>query len=229
MKTFLKIDAISKDYRGKKANDNISFEIFQGDIVGLIGENGAGKTTLLKMILGHIKPTSGEVVYSEEIRMGGLIENPGILPYLTADENLKSKQISMGKVDRSERKYLLDKVGLNENKKKVKTFSLGMKQRLGIAMAAIGNSNFLILDEPVNGLDPSGIIEIRKLFKEMNENEGKTMLISSHILDELSKVANRFVFIKNGKITYECKKDSLPEGKSLEDLYMEFVGGMVNE
>lgn len=221
-----KCEKLSKFYGDKKAVDEVSFTITKGEIIGLIGENGAGKTTLLKMLCGHIKPTDGKMMFDDNLVIGGLIENPGIIPYLIADENLRAKQLFLGKDNAEERIKLLNLVGLKLDKKKVKNFSLGMKQRLGIALAAVGNANFLILDEPLNGLDPTGILEIRELLKKMSVEEEKTVIISSHLLEELSKVATRFLFIKNGKIVYSCDRNSIPENLSLENLYLKYVGGI---
>ena len=219
MDYILTTNALTKKYGHYKASNEISIHVQRGDIYGLIGRNGAGKTTLMKMIGGHSHPTSG----SFEIRgskgenteqmmskVGILIENPGLYPNMTAMQNLKTKAIALGIKDDKFLEGLLEEVGLaNTGKKKAKQFSLGMKQRLGIAMALVNQPELLILDEPINGLDPQGIAEMRSILTHLCHDRHITILISSHILDELSKVATRYGIIHEGKLLEEESKDEL--------------------
>lgn len=196
--------------------NKVNLHVKQGDIYGLIGPNGAGKTTLMKMIGGFATPTEGEVqLFSEEDRqrrIGALIENPGLYGNMNAFENMKLKAIAMGVYNKENILEILDFVGLsNSLKKKTGKYSLGMKQRLGIGLALIGHPDFLILDEPINGLDPQGIAEIRELILELNKKENMTIMISSHILEELGKVATAFGMITNGKLVMELSQEKLKE------------------
>ena len=201
---------LTKFYRKKRAVENVSFHIQKGEIFGIVGENGAGKSTLLKMLSGIVLPDSGTISFtlggSEKNqslfeRIGVLIEGAGTFPGSSAYENMKLLATAYG-IPSSEKRIceLLHLIGLDQvGKKKVKNFSMGMKQRLGIGMALLGHPDILILDEPINGLDPSGIADIRNLILELNKN-GMTILISSHILDELAKVATRYAFMHQGRI-----------------------------
>lgn len=217
----LKTKDITKIYGTNKALDKVSINLKKGEIYGLIGRNGAGKTTLLKTISGLAFPTQGEVfIFGEKInsendlleRIGVLIENPGIYPNLTAYENMKLKCLSYGIYKSRYIESLLEQVGLeNVGRKKTKQFSLGMKQRLGLAMALVGEPDLLLLDEPVNGLDPQGIIEIRDILLKLNMEKNITIIISSHILEELAKLATRFGIIDNGQIIKEVYKEELLE------------------
>lgn len=217
----LKTKDITKIYGKNKALDKVSIKLKKGEIYGLIGRNGAGKTTLLKTISGLAFPTQGEVfIFGEKInsendlleRIGVLIENPGIYPNLTAYENMKLKCLSYGIYKSGYIESLLEQVGLESvGKKKTKQFSLGMKQRLGLAMALVGEPDLLLLDEPVNGLDPQGIIEIRDILLKLNMEKNITIIISSHILEELAKLATRFGIIDNGQIIKEVYKEDLLE------------------
>lgn len=206
----IEITQLTKTYKAKAAVRNANLSIGKGEIVGLIGQNGAGKSTLLKMIGGLIYPTSGEIQLFNEAagdrpalfeRMGLLIERPGLYPNDTAYEHLYALALSRGLKDsRQQMEVLLQRVGLaHERKTKVKHYSMGMKQRLGIALALLGSPDVLILDEPINGLDPQGIVEIRKLILELSQT-GLTVIISSHILEELSKIATRYAIIHKGDI-----------------------------
>ncbi|MBQ1894891.1 MAG: ATP-binding cassette domain-containing protein [Clostridiales bacterium] len=200
------------------AVDNVNLHIKKGAIYGLIGRNGAGKTTIMKMISGMAFPTSGEFKYvgltgSDEdafSRIGALIEAPALYPKMTAYDNLKIKCLAYGIGDKE---YIMDKlklVGLeNTGKKKAGKFSLGMKQRLGIALALVGEPDFLLLDEPINGLDPQGIVELREMIQKLNEEKGITILISSHILEELAKLATDYAIIDKGRIIEESTKEEL--------------------
>ena len=178
-------------------------------IYGLIGKNGAGKTTLLKMIGGIAFPTSGTVTVGTKKTVGVLIENPGLFTHLGARDNLLVKMKMTGFGDEDEAERLLSKVGLaGVGKKKAGAFSLGMKQRLGIALALIGDPDLILLDEPVNGLDPEGIAFIRDFLKELR-SEGKTIIVSSHLLGELSKVSDRYGFLDNGRLVRELDATEL--------------------
>ena len=212
MEYVLETNNLEKKYKDFKALNNLNIHIEKGTIYGLIGKNGAGKTTLIRIICGLQEPTNGTYtiygisnnsanISSVRKRMGAIIETPSIYGEMTARDNLieQYKLIGMPSLDGIEE--LLKLVGLdNTGKKKAKNFSLGMKQRLGIAIALANNPDFLILDEPINGLDPQGIIEIRELILKLNQEHGITVLISSHILDELSKLATYYGFIDNGKM-----------------------------
>lgn len=213
MTNILKIENLSKSYDKNLVLKNINLEIEEGSIFGLIGPNGAGKSTLMKSILGLVKKDSGSIsLYGKEINaknqketnknLGSLIENPSFYDHLTAYDNLDlicdMKNIKKDNIDK-----VLKDVGLFTSKnKKARDFSLGMKQRLGIAIALIGNPKFLILDEPINGLDPYGIEEMRDLFKNIVKNSNTSILISSHILDEIEKISSHIGILKNGTLTY---------------------------
>lgn len=219
MDHILTTDNITKRYGGHGAVKSVNINIRQGDIYGLIGRNGAGKTTLLKMISGLAKPTSGgfsifgrtgrdaELYMS---RIGTLIESPGLYPNMTARENMRLKSLAMGVRKKGTEEELLKIVGLeNTGRKKVKAFSLGMKQRLGIALALIGEPDIVILDEPINGLDPQGIAEIRDTLFRLNKERNITFIISSHILEELSKIATKYGIINDGMLLREMTREEL--------------------
>ena len=211
---YLQTTMLSKKYGQNYAVNKVNLHVKQGDIYGLIGPNGAGKTTLMKMIAGFARPTEGEIrLFSEEDRqrrIGSLIENPGLYGNMSAYENMKLKAIAMGVYNKENIMEILDFVGLSDvSKKKAGKFSLGMKQRLGIGLALIGHPDFLILDEPINGLDPQGIIEIRELILKLNREHNMTILISSHILEELGKVATVFGMISHGELIMELSQEEL--------------------
>ena len=201
MEYVLTTEALTKRYKHFSALNGLSLHVPKGAIYGLVGQNGAGKTTLIRLICGLQKPTEGHYTLygadsgGKEItkvrrRMGAVVETPSIYLDLTAEENLKEQYQILGRRDYEGIGPLLELVGLGDTgKKKARDFSLGMRQRLGIAVAMAGEPDFLVLDEPVNGLDPRGIIEIRELILKLNRERGITVLISSHILDELSKLA----------------------------------------
>lgn len=219
MESIFKSTKLTKTFSQKNAVSNVSMNINKGDIYGFIGKNGAGKTTLIKLLVGLISPTSGsiELFGGEDLgtarsKIGTVIETPCFVPNLSARENLKIQALLMGNKDQSAIDTVLKLVGLEDvGKKKVKKFSLGMKQRLGIAMTLMGNPEFLVLDEPTNGLDPEGIIEIRNMIKTLNKEKGITVLISSHILGELSKLATRYGIINEGKLVEEFTAEELKE------------------
>lgn len=217
----LKTTNLSKTYGTTRALSRVNIEMRQGEIYGLIGRNGAGKTTLLRMISGLGFPTEGEVyLFGKDVnangnlveRIGILVEAPGLYPDLTAYENLKLKCIAYGIDNVGYIESLLEQVDLADvGKKKVKKFSLGMKQRLGIALALVGEPDLLLLDEPINGLDPQGIIGVRDMLLRLNKEKGMTIMISSHILEELSKIATRFGIIHEGELIEEINKKELLE------------------
>ncbi|MBR3032353.1 MAG: ATP-binding cassette domain-containing protein [Clostridiales bacterium] len=214
MEYLLETDNITKIYGKITAVDHVNLHLEKGEIYGLIGRNGAGKTTLLKMLAGLAKPTEGSYsIFGEpekqtaklRDRIGVLIEGPGLYPNMTAYENMKIKSLILGMNDDNFIKELLADVGLERNidKLKVKQYSLGMKQRLGIAMTLIGHPDLLLLDEPINGLDPQGIVEIRELIARLSKERNITILVSSHILEELSKIATRYGILHNGQLIDE--------------------------
>lgn len=217
----LTTNALSKEYGTFKALDTVSMHVPKGAIYGFVGKNGAGKTTLIRLICGLQTATSGEYTLygrkntDKEIcksrrRMGAVVETPSIYLDITAEENLKTQYRILGLPSFDGLVELLKLVGLeNTGKKKAKNFSLGMRQRLGIAVALCGNPDFLVLDEPVNGLDPQGIIEMRELILKLNREHQITVLISSHILDELAKLATHYGFIDNGYLVKEISAKEL--------------------
>ena len=217
----LEADALTKIYGHHKALDNFSMHIPQGAIYGLVGKNGAGKTTLLRLICGLQEATSGEYtlygissrkheILNARKEMGAVIETPAIYLDMSATGNLKGQYRVLGIRTFDTIPQLLKMVGLeNTGWKKAKNFSLGMRQRLGIAIALVGNPRFLVLDEPINGLDPQGIIEMRQLLLNLNQKYGITILVSSHILDELSRLATHYGFIDNGKMVKEISASDL--------------------
>lgn len=221
MEYVLTTRALSKHYGNFKALDHLSMKVPKGSIYGFIGKNGAGKTTLIRLICGLQIPSGGEYtlygiknsskeLHEAQRRMGAVVETPSIYLDMTASENLKQQYILLGKPSYEGVEELLALVGLDHTgSKKAKNFSLGMRQRLGIAIALAGDPDFLVLDEPVNGLDPQGIIEIRELILKLNRERQITFLISSHILDELSKLATHYGFIDKGRIVKEMSADAL--------------------
>lgn len=210
---------LSKSFKGKYAVHGLNIHVPEGSIYGFIGENGAGKSTTQKMICGLLLPTKGEITLfgrpandaDVRSRMGVLIENPGVYMGWTARENLLMQAMNIGvATPKKTVDEALEVVGLGSTgKKKVREFSLGMKQRLGIAAAFLGNPNLLVLDEPINGLDPEGIREIRQTLQRLNQEYHLTILISSHILGELSKIATHYGIIKNGSMAKEISAEEL--------------------
>lgn len=221
MEYVLETNGLSKYYKNFKALDGLTMHVPKGAIYGFIGKNGAGKTTLIRLICGLQKPTAGSYTLygvenaSREIanarrRMGAVVETPSIYLNLTAEENLRQQYQILGIPSTEGIAELLELVGLSDTgKKKAGNFSLGMRQRLGIAIALAGNPDFLVLDEPVNGLDPQGIVEMRELILKLNRERRITFLISSHILDELSKLATHYGFIDHGHIMKEISAEAL--------------------
>ena len=221
MEYVLTTSALSKTYRKFEALKDLTMHIPKGAIYGFVGRNGAGKTTLIRVICGLQEPTSGEYtlygisnkdrqISKSRHRMGAVVETPSIYLDMTAEDNLKQQALVLGLPNYESIPEILKLVGLeNTGKKKARNFSLGMKQRLGIAVALIGNPDFIVLDEPINGLDPQGIVEIRELILKLNHEHGITVLISSHILGELSKLATHYGFIEKGHIIKEISADEL--------------------
>ena len=218
MEYVIETNSLSKKFPNKLAVDKVSVHVQKGDIYGLIGRNGAGKTTLMKMILGTLFPTEGEMTLfgnsnldAERRRIGSLIEAPGLYKGCTAYENMRRFSILYGGTD-EEIKELLNFVGLGETgKMKVGHFSLGMKQRLGLALSLLGSPEVLVLDEPVNGLDPAGIKEFRDIILKLNQEKGVTFVISSHLLDELGKIATHYGILSDGLLVDEISSYDLQE------------------
>jgi len=213
----LKTVDLNKFYGGKKIIDSLNLSIKRGSIYALIGKNGAGKTTIMRLIFGLASPSSGSIQFLDESiskdrkKMSGVIESPALYPNLCAESNIKCQCYALGvKNPKKVCKELLDLVNLADSgKKKVKDFSLGMKQRLAIAVALVGDPSFLLLDEPINGLDPQGIREVRELILKLNKERNVTVVISSHILGELYKVATDYGVICSGKLVKEFSKEEL--------------------
>lgn len=217
----LKTNALCKKYKDYKALNGLSMNVPKGAIYGFVGKNGAGKTTLIRLICGLQELTSGEYTLygtkstDKEIlkarrRMGAVVETPSIYLDMTAEDNLKQQYRVLGLPSYDGLADILKLVRLEyTGKKKAKNFSLGMRQRLGIAIALVGDPDFLVLDEPVNGLDPQGIIEMRELILKLNREQQITVLISSHILDELSRLATHYGFIDKGQIVKEISAKEL--------------------
>lgn len=217
----LQTNALSKSYKNFKALNGLSVNVPQGAVYGLVGKNGAGKTTLIRLICGLQEPTSGEYtlygrkntekdIVKSRRRMGAVVETPSIYLDMSAEENLRQQYLILGLPSFDGLKEILELVRLEHTgKKKAKNFSLGMRQRLGIAIALVGDPDFLVLDEPANGLDPQGIIEIRELILKLNRERQITVLISSHILDELSKFATHYGFIDGGRMVKEISAGDL--------------------
>lgn len=226
MEMLLQTNGLCKAFGKQRAVDNVSLNVPKGKIYGLLGPNGAGKSTILKMITGILKPTSGEIYFDKRpwdraalSEIGALIESPPIYENLSARENLKVRSLLIG-ADKKRIDEVLHTVALeNTGKKKAGRFSLGMKQRLGIAMALLGEPRLLILDEPMNGLDPIGIDELRRLIRSFSA-QGITVILSSHILSEVQLLADYAGIISGGVLGYE---GALEHGKNLEELFMKVV------
>ena len=221
MDYILQTNSLTKKYKDFQALNGLTMNVPKGSIYGFVGKNGAGKTTLIRLICGLQEPTSGNFTLysirndSKDIirsrrRMGAVVETPSIYMDMTAEENLKYQYNVLGLPSYDGIPELLKLVGLeNTGNKKVKNFSLGMKQRLGIAIALAGTPDFLVLDEPINGLDPLGIVEMRELVLKLNREQQITVLISSHILDELSRLATHYGIIDNGRMVKELSAEEL--------------------
>lgn len=221
MGTIIETYQLRKVFKQAEVIKSVNFSLKKGEICALIGKNGAGKSTFFKLLSGQLIPTSGDIqlfgksgkeMEQSKKRIGFMIEEPAFFPNFTAYQNLEYFRIQRGVVDKKRIHKVLEIVGLaHERKKKFKDFSMGMKQRLGIALCLLSNPDCLVLDEPINGLDPEGIREIRQLLKRLNQENQITILISSHILAELQLLATRFVFIKNGKIVEDLSRTALDE------------------
>ena len=220
MNYVLQTNSLTKKYKRFQALNGLTMNVPKGSIYGFVGKNGAGKTTLIRLICGLQEPTSGDFTLygirndSKDIyksrRMGAVVETPSIYMDMTAEDNLKQQYLVLGLPSYDGIPELLKLVGLeNTGKKKAKNFSLGMKQRLGIAIALVGDPDFLVLDEPANGLDPQGIVEMRELILILNRKRQITVLISSHILDELSRLATHYGIIDNGRMVKELSAEEL--------------------
>ncbi len=209
--TVIKVASLCKNFGSLEAVKDLSFEVNAGEIFGFLGQNGSGKSTTIRMLLSLIHPTSGHIeIFGQDIiahrnhiakKMGAIIERPDLYPYLTAKEHLQLfAKLSQKKISASQIEHTLQQVGLsNRASDKAQTFSLGMKQRLGIAIALVHQPELVILDEPTNGLDPQGIADIRHLIKDLAQKEGKTVLVSSHLLTEIEQMAHQILIIHQGK------------------------------
>ncbi len=207
----IKVQNISKHFGSLKAVDDLSFEVQAGQVFGFLGQNGSGKSTTIRMLLSLIHPTSGHIeIFGKRIeknreaileQVGAIIERPDLYPYLSAREHLELfAKVRKQKIGEADINATLEKVGLaHRAQDKVQTFSLGMKQRLGIGIALVHNPSLIILDEPTNGLDPQGIADIRQLIQYLAKEEGKTVLVSSHLLSEIEQVAHQILIIHQGK------------------------------
>lgn len=210
---------LKKAYGACMALDGANMQVRRGDIYGLVGRNGAGKTTLMRMLTGQSQPSGGEMelfgasgkdMRGRRSRAGCMIEIPSFSPFLTARENLEYYRLQRGIPGRQAVDEVLEQVNLvDTGKKKFKSFSLGMKQRLGLALALMNHPDLLILDEPINGLDPEGVAEFRQILRSLNQERETTILISSHILSELSNVATRYGFMEQGRILEEISAEAL--------------------
>lgn len=237
----LEVLNVSKKAGARTLVDHVSFSIQAGDVCGFVGPNGAGKTTLIRMMTGLIKPGSGSIridgtdVGRERVkalsRVGAIVESPIFFPYMSGRDNLLNLARLHPNVPGTERKARVEEalsiVGLSgRGSDKVKTYSLGMKQRLGIAQALLGDPRLIILDEPANGLDPMGIRELRQLIQRLNQERGITFLVSSHLLDELQRICSRFVIIKEGKLVWEGTSREWQEAagaKGIEEHFVEMM------
>lgn len=237
MKNMLDLQAVSKKVRGKYLVHDVSIQIEKGTICGLLGPNGAGKTTIIRMLTGLIRPTSGDIIINEQSvvknrasalqNVGAIVESPIFFPYMTGRENLKNlvrlhdtipKLVEDAKVVE-----VLQIVGLEGRADdKVRTYSLGMKQRLGIAQALLGDPALLILDEPANGLDPMGMRELRELILMLKNKYDKTILLSSHLLDEMQKMCNQVVIIREGELVWSGELE-LDNQQNLEEVFIELM------
>ncbi|MCI1774188.1 MAG: ABC transporter ATP-binding protein [Paenibacillus lautus] len=238
METMIQIHQVSKTFKGSETITNVNMNVNRGEIYGFLGPNGAGKTTIMKMILNLVKPSSGEIrVFNQPVlptsvqylkRIGSIIEYPVFYDRLTAEANLDLHCRYVGYHSKSAIKEALEIVGLHGvGKKKIHEFSLGMKQRLGIARAIVTKPDILILDEPINGLDPIGIKDIRELLLQFKANYGTTILISSHIVSEIESVADTIGIIHQGQLLTEVKMEDIrgQHAGSLEEYFINLVHG----
>lgn len=235
----LSIQNITKKLGRRVLLNSISFDVEQGTICGLLGPNGSGKTTLIRLLTGLIRPTQGDIYINGDsivtnrkqvvMNIGAIVESPIFFPYMSGKENLRNLARLHPQLTVKEQKEriteVLQIVSLQDRANdKVGTYSLGMKQRLGIAQALLGKPSFLILDEPVNGLDPMGIRDLRELIINLNQEYGITVLISSHLLDELQKICSQIVVIREGELLWSGQKNGLAKSnQTLEDAFVELV------
>lgn len=225
MNNFIQTENLCKQYKDTIALNQVSLQIPKGAIYGLIGNNGAGKTTFMRILSKLQNQTSGTVVQAQNLKVGALIEAPALYPTFSARGNLLFQLRITGcpkKKEKKKAKELLSLVHLKDSRKLVMNYSLGMKQRLALAMALTNNPDLLILDEPLNGLDPEGIQQIRSLILELNQKYGVTILISSHILGELQKVATHYGFLKNGMLIREFSASDIMD-TDLETFYFKII------
>lgn len=243
MEEILKSVNLTKQYRGVCAVNHVSLSIHRGDIFGFVGANGAGKTTFMRMVCGLIQPTDGHLelfgvtspreLQEKRRKMGALIEHPAVYANMTALQNLDVQrrylEMDFGKNPRQALSELLDLVGLGEAKdRKAGKFSLGMRQRLGLAMALVGNPDFIILDEPTIGLDPLGVMELRELLLRLNRERNLTILFSSHNLAEMAHIATRYCFLDHGRLlelvtAQEVRQSCADRGIDLETYFVELL------
>lgn len=220
----IEVNGLCKTYRHKQILKEVTYSFEKGEIYGLVGNNGAGKTTLLRAICNLLRPTSGKVTVAPNIKMGTLIESPGLFLDMSARENLRLLALSFGfRYTDNQLSDALSRVGLEDTRKSVLRFSTGMKQRLGIAMALLGDPDIIVLDEPLNGLDPQGMNDIRKLLLDLHAKRDVTIILSSHMLDETLKLATRFIFVKDGRIHKEMSSEELAAlcvDKEITDVYV---------
>ena len=229
MDTIIQTHQLTKTFKKEEVIKPLNYALKKGEICALIGKNGAGKSTFFKILAGQLRPTAGEVrlfdksgkeMEQAKKRIGFMIEKPAFFSDFTATQNLEYFRIQRGVVDKKRIYEVLEIVDLaNEKKKRFKDYSIGMKQRLGIALCLLSSPDCLVLDEPINGLDAEGIIEMRKLLRKLNQEKQITICISSHILTELELLATRFVFIKNGVIVDDLSKEALEE-KSMKQIML---------
>jgi ABC-2 type transport system ATP-binding protein len=219
----LRTSGLTKRYGERLAVDHLDLEVYRGEVFGFLGPNGAGKTTTIRMMLGLIRPTEGAVqilghdlaIYRAGIlpRVGALVEQPALYSYMSGRDNLRAIGLALGGVPESRLDEVLELVALKgRGKDRVKTYSLGMKQRLGVAMALLNDPDLLVLDEPANGLDPAGIVEMRDLMRRLAE-QGKTIFISSHVLTEVRQICDRVAILNNGKLVTVSGIDALVSGR----------------
>ena len=242
METVLFVDNLNKKIRRREIIKDVSFTVGKGDICGFIGPNGAGKTTIIRMLTSLVKPTSGQIQLNgydvvtqrkEALQnLGAIVESPIFFSHMSGEEVLMNLALLIPNKTKSERlaKVLevLEVVGLSDRKKdKVSTYSLGMKQRLGIAQALLNDPQIIILEEPANGLDPLGMVELRELILKLNTEQGITFFISSHLLDELQKICNKLVIIKSGTIAWQGAKDDFlvlgNQDATLEEVFIKLI------
>ena len=227
----LRATNLTKQYGKRRAVDNLTMDVHRGDVFGFLGPNGAGKTTTIRMALGLITPTAGSVeVLGHDIatdvtsilpRIGALIETPALYPYMTGRNNLVAVSYALGGVSVQRIDAVLELVGLSQRQNdRVRTYSLGMKQRLGVAIAMLNNPEILVLDEPANGLDPAGIVEMRDLMRLL-ASQGKTVFISSHVLGEVQQICTRVAIINQGKLVTESSVQDLTRGQGQFIVYVE--------